>query len=239
MKIDIPMNVLRWCLFCCSVVLVPSPIVLAQEDPEPLSPALEVNRLNDGKPIITKEMFLEIDAGLESEGGNINGPCMVRIPEWVAKEDRADPTAVYYLYFAHHGDEFIRMAWAADIEGPYTLYNTHLKDKDEDGQLGRGVLDLGSKIGKSGKPEIKVSKEIVIKNNVASPDVIIDDVNKRFLMFFHGHANKPNYESNVANTGKQKTYVATSGTGLNFNMPDGSNVLSGGVNGGQNQRIYR
>jgi len=33
----------------------------------------------------------------------------------------------------------------------------------------------------------------------------------------------------VCNTSKQKTYVATSGTGLNFNMPDDAEVLKGGV----------
>jgi hypothetical protein len=95
------------------------------------------------------------------------------------------------------------------------------------------VLDLGSHIGKSGKPEIKITKEIVIRNNLASPDVLIDDANQQFILFFHGHSSKPNYDSRVANTSKQKTFVATSGTGLNFNMPDGAHVLAGGVNGGE------
>jgi hypothetical protein len=63
-------------------------------------------------------MFLEIDASLERDGSNINGPCLLRIPDWVAPADRAEPSAVYYLYFAHHGDEYIRMAWSAEIEGP-------------------------------------------------------------------------------------------------------------------------
>ena len=221
----------RKLLLSCVAVLAASTVVSGQI--EPLSPALEVTRLNDNQPIITKKMFLDIDTGLERDGGNINGPCLVRIPDWVDPENRADVSAVYYLYFAHHGDEYIRMAWAVNIGGPYTLYNTHPKGKDNDQQRGRGVLDLGGHIGKSGKPEIKITKDIVLKNNVASPDVIIDDANRRFVLFFHAHSHKPNYDSRVANTSKQKTFVATSGTGLNFNMPDGSAVLQGGVDGGE------
>ncbi|MGB0369942.1 MAG: hypothetical protein ACPGN3_01230 [Opitutales bacterium] len=201
-----------------------------------MSPNLSVMRLNNGEPIITKDMFLAIDPGLEYQGKNINGPCMVRIPDWVASKDRAHPSAIYYLYFAHHGDGFIRMAWAQNIEGPYTLYNTHTNEKDlqnGDTQNGRGVLDLGTKLQKSGKPEMVFKGRFKIKNNIASPDVILDHKNKQFIMFFHGHAAKPTYDSSVANTGKQKSFVATSRTGLNFNMPDDNPANAGGVNGGE------
>jgi len=75
--------------------------------------------------------------GAEGEGANINGPSLIRIPDWILPSERADPSAVYYLYFAHHAGDYIRMAWATDVAGPWTLYQT-----GSDVPLGdRGVLD--------------------------------------------------------------------------------------------------
>ena len=56
---------------------------------------------------------------LDREHGfsNINGPSLVRVPEWVE-----NPLGRYYLYFAHHRGAYIRLAYADAIEGPYTVY---------------------------------------------------------------------------------------------------------------------
>ena len=78
----------------------------------------EVIRLNDGNPIITPSMFNN-----PRDGENINGPSLIRVPDWIPPNERADPAAQYYLYFAHHIGDYIRMAWATNIEGPYTLYD--------------------------------------------------------------------------------------------------------------------
>jgi len=59
-----------------------------------------VTRLNNGQPIIDQTMFAAV--GAEGEGANINGPSLIRIPDWILPSERADPSAVYYLYFAHH-----------------------------------------------------------------------------------------------------------------------------------------
>jgi len=52
--------------------------------------------------------------GLEGElGNNINGPSLIRAPVWVE-----NPLGKYYLYFAHHGGKFIRLAYADRLNGP-------------------------------------------------------------------------------------------------------------------------
>ncbi len=89
-----------------------------------LSPALQVTRCGT-EPIIDASTFTSIGA---SGSDNINGSSCVRIPDWVAAVDRAAPGAQYYLYFAHHNGNEIRMAWAADIEGPWTLFNMGTND---------------------------------------------------------------------------------------------------------------
>ncbi len=52
-----------------------------------------------------------------SLGTNINGPSLVRVPDWVAH-----PQGRYYLYFAHHKGPFIRLAYANRLSGPWTVY---------------------------------------------------------------------------------------------------------------------
>ena len=52
-----------------------------------------------------------------SIGTNINGPSLIRAPEWLEK-----PLGKYYLYFADHGGKFIRLAYADRLEGPWKIY---------------------------------------------------------------------------------------------------------------------
>lgn len=50
-------------------------------------------------------------------GGNINGPSLIRVPDWL-------PGALgrYHLYFAHHRGQHIRLAFADALEGPWSLW---------------------------------------------------------------------------------------------------------------------
>jgi len=58
-----------------------------------------------------------IHAGLDEQiGHNINGPSLIRVPEWVT-----DPLGRYYLYFAHHQGTYIRMAYADTLKGPWKV----------------------------------------------------------------------------------------------------------------------
>ena len=100
----------------------------------------------DTNPLITPEDSTSI-------GTNINGPSVVRVPDWVD-----DPLGAYYLYFAHHQGEFIRLAYANDPHGPFTVYDPgtlHMEDTRFDG-------------------------------HIASPDVHVDHDERRFRMYFHG-----------------------------------------------------
>ncbi len=50
-------------------------------------------------------------------GHNINGPSLIRVPDWVP-----NPLGRYYLYFAHHQGTFIRLAYADTLHGPWKIY---------------------------------------------------------------------------------------------------------------------
>ncbi len=65
----------------------------------------------DGNPMIQPSMLTGTD------GDNINGPCLVRIPDWVS-----GALGRYYLYFAHHSGSYIRLAFADDLNGPWAIY---------------------------------------------------------------------------------------------------------------------
>jgi len=99
-------------------------------------------------PLIAQHM-----PGLEGElGRNINGPSLIRAPDWA-------PHALgrYYLYFAHHGGKFIRLAYADRLEGPWKIHPG-------------GVLALADAPG---------------GNHIASPDVHVDAASRQIRMYFH------------------------------------------------------
>ena len=48
---------------------------------------------------------------------NINGPSLIRVPEWVE-----NPLGKYYLYFAHHHGKHIRLAYADHLDGPWQIH---------------------------------------------------------------------------------------------------------------------
>lgn len=161
----------------------------------------DVKRLNNAQPIISQQIFT--DAGAENEGEDINGPSVIRIPDWISPENRADPSAKYYCYFAHHDGGYIRMAWAAEIEGPWHLYQVGTGTPLGD----RGVLDLGDDV-------INLDNGIQIPNNhLASPDAHVDNENQRIILYFHSG-------SSTYVDGKevdaQLSYVSYSPYGLEF-----------------------
>lgn len=88
-----------------------------------------------------------------------------------------DPMGRYCLYFAHHGGKFIRLACADGLEGPWTIY-------------GPGALRLD---------------ESMFAAHIASPDVHVDDAERRIRMYYHG-----------VGEGGQLTRAATSPDGIHF-----------------------
>ncbi len=100
-------------------------------------------------PIIEPEM-----EGLKGENGeNINGPSIIKVPEWVE-----NPLGKYYLYFAHHGGNYIRLAYTDNLEDTWKIYAP-------------GTLQLD---------------QTVCESHVASPDVHVDNKNQQIIMYFHG-----------------------------------------------------
>lgn len=86
-------------------------------------------------------------------GENINGPSLIRVPDWLP-----NPLGRYYLYFAHHKGDYIRLAYANKIEGAWRTYEP-------------GTLQLrGSHC----------------THHIASPDVHVDEAKREIRMYYHG-----------------------------------------------------
>jgi hypothetical protein len=98
-------------------------------------------------PIIRPEMLPGTD------GENINGPSLIRVPAWLK-----NPLGRYYLYFAHHQGKYIRLAYADNPAGPYTVY--------EPGTL-------------------RLEQVPTCEGHVASPDVHVDEARRQIRMYFH------------------------------------------------------
>ena len=114
----------------------------------PQSKVFRAERLCD-KAIVHPHM-----AGLEGRlRANINGPSLIRVPSWVERR-----LGEYYLYFAHHGGRFIRLAYADRIEGPWTVHRG-------------GTLRMD---------------QTPCHSHVASPDVHVDDDSREIRMYYHG-----------------------------------------------------
>ncbi|MHB8648024.1 MAG: hypothetical protein ACYDAR_19755 [Thermomicrobiales bacterium] len=95
-----------------------------------------------------------IHSGLDTRiGTNVNGPSVIRVPDWLPH-----PLGRYYCYFAHHEGTYIRLAYADDIAGPWTIYAP-------------GVLDL---------------KGAFFAEHIASPDVHVNHDTRQIRMYYHG-----------------------------------------------------
>src|SRR5262245_34690252 len=100
-------------------------------------------------------------------GDNINGPSIIRVPSWV---DR--PLGRYYMYFAHHMGAHIRMAYADAIAGPWHVYEP-------------GVLQVKDTALYRPQPDPPENLENFY-THVASPEVYVDEANKRLILWVHG-----------------------------------------------------
>lgn len=86
-------------------------------------------------------------------GDNINGPSLIRVPDWLE-----NPLGRYYLYFAHHDGDYIRLAYSDRLEGPWHTYE-------------KGVLPLSASR---------------FAGHIASPDVHVDHQRREFRLYYHG-----------------------------------------------------
>jgi hypothetical protein len=102
-----------------------------------------------------------------SLGDNVNGPSIIRVPGWVQR-----PLGRYYMYFAHHMGAFIRLAYADRIEGPWRIHEP-------------GVLPVADTAFYRQQPDPPENLENFY-THVASPEVFVDEANRRLVMWFHG-----------------------------------------------------
>jgi hypothetical protein len=98
------------------------------------------------------------------EGEDINGPSLIKVPDWVTNK-----LGRYYLYFAHHKGDYIRLAYADDLKGPWKIYKPGTLKLSE--TIG-GKLSGDSNDGENGK-------------HIASPDAHIDNNAKQIVLYFH------------------------------------------------------
>ena len=85
-------------------------------------------------PIITPDLHPSI-------GENIQGPSVIRVPEWVE-----NPLGAYYLYFADHKGTYIRLAYADDLLGPWHVHPP-------------GSLQIGDSYFATEPPEVAPDRE--------------------------------------------------------------------------------
>lgn len=131
--------------------------------------AVKATRLGDG-PILRPDMMPK-DDGVWS--GNLNFPCVVRVPEWVER-----PLGRYYLYFSAHHGSYIRLAYADQVTGPWKIYEP-------------GTLRLAEVERVNGSDRTE-------QRHVASPDVHVDNGRRQFRMYFHYFLPKLGHKSSVA-----------------------------------------
>lgn len=99
-------------------------------------------------------------------GANVNGPTVIRVPDWVEK-----PLGRYYMYFANHRGDYIRLAYASAVTGPWTVYEPgvwHVRDS----ALNRPQPDSARFGG--------------FNTHFASPEIFIDPARRRIVLWAHG-----------------------------------------------------
>jgi hypothetical protein len=143
-----------------------------------------------------------------SLGGNVNGPTVIRVPEWIER-----PLGRYYMYFANHMGETIRLAYADALTGPWRVHEP-------------GVLDVRETAFYRQQPDPE-GPRADFYTHVASPEILIDDENRRLIMWVHGWwTNGERWPETLAEARAwartrgyaQLTQVAESADGLSFTV---------------------
>ena len=103
-----------------------------------------------------------------SLGDNVNGPSIIRVPSWIPH-----PLGKYYAYFGHHKGQFIRLAYADAISGPWKIYEP-------------GVVPVSATAFFRPQPDPPDGPVGQFYTHVASPEILVDEANKRLVLWTHG-----------------------------------------------------
>lgn len=147
-------------------------------------------------------------------GGNVQGPSLIRVPDWIP-----DRLGRYYLYFADHKGDYIRLAVADALEGPWRIHSPgalRLADSRFPTEPipvpddAAAAVETRPGFAPPGEPDIPDALADATTPHVASPDVHVDHEARRIVMYFHG----------LESFRRQVTRVATSADGLHFEARD-------------------
>ncbi len=143
-----------------------------------------------------------------SIGVNIQGPSLIRAPDWLPNR-----LGNYYLYFADHKGTYIRLAYADELSGPWCVHppgSLHLAESCFPTSPPEAPPDLveaaESRARASGVTYGHSALHELTTPHIASPDVHVDDANRRIVMYFHG----------LEDAGVQLSRVALSSDGVKF-----------------------
>ena len=146
-----------------------------------------------------------------SIGENIQGPSLIRVPDWVV-----DPLGRYYLYFADHKGAYIRLAYADELEGPWRVHvpgslqlvESHFPTEPPEVPDGGREMVYERYRAAGIDPETLLHDPVfeLTAPHIASPDVHVDERNRRIIMYYHG----------LSGFGVQESRVATSSDGIHF-----------------------
>lgn len=160
--------------------------------------SVRVERLLD-RPIISPELH-------PSLGPNIQGPSLIKVPDWVSGR-----LGKYYLYFADHKGRYIRLAYADNLLGPWKVHvpgSLQLESSYLLTEPPSGPAEALDKLRATPRPA-NLSHDLFTEAttpHIASPDVVVDEANRRILMYYHG----------LNSLQQQVTRVATSTDGIHF-----------------------
>ena len=187
-------------LTCATAIAIASTTTAPPARAQDADPGVRVQRLLDG-PIITPDLHPSI-------GVNIQGPSLIRVPDWVE-----DALGAYYLYFADHKGRYIRLAYADDPLGPWTIHppgSLQIADSHFLTEPPEVAPDVAARLRASqerrGVPMSHDGLFEATTPHIASPDVHVDDADRRIVMYFHG----------LDDVSTQVTRVATSPDGIRF-----------------------
>lgn len=188
---------------CCVAPLVVISLAVATVLPQPRAlraqdiPPVRAQRLPQNPLVTTKSS--------PTLGDNVNGPSVIRVPAWVQK-----PLGRYYMYFANHRGEYIRLAYADAVAGPWKIHEP-------------GVLHVRDTAFYRPQPDL--SRFGGNNTHLASPEVYVDEERKRLVLWSHGwYSNGEHWPSDPAAARRwaeekgygQFTQAAVSNDGLAF-----------------------
>ena len=150
-------------------------------------------------PLILPELHPSI-------GDNIQGPSLIEVPDWIDQ-----PLGRFYLYFADHKGEYIRLAYADVLTGPWRIHEPGSLRLSQTHFAQQEIVPTPKQrqLVEAATVELTLPHDPMLDlciPHIASPDVHVDEENQIIRMYFHG----------LERFGVQLTRLAESRNGIDF-----------------------